>query len=538
MWLKDYSPMDNKPTYEEIKKKVRGFDGDLAIGHNTREKPPYGQNWIEMITQNVGAGLCIISKDYRTLWANKIIKELFGDVEGKTCYETFNQRTEICPECGVKEIFETGKEKVVHEQKGKDAEGNTIWSEIIDTPLKNKDGNVVAALELVVPITERKRAEEKLRASEEKFRKIFDNANIMIWGTYSDGNIRLFNKEAELVTGYSQEEIIGKQNLLLHPPEEREEIIEKFSSHKEGVLKKNLELGVYTKDEKRLKVLLAQATFKEESGEDFYVALMQDITERKQAEKELTEHRQHLEKLVEQRTHELTDSNKLLNKEILERKQAEKALQIALREKEVLLQEIYHRTKNNMGVICSLLSLQSGYTNDEQALQLFNETSNRIKSMALVHEKLYQAQDLSNINLSDYIKDLANNLLKNYQTAAKKISLKLDTDNIKVSIDAAVPCGLIINELLTNSLKHAFPDNQEGEIRVSLHLMADDLIELLFADNGIGLPEDFDLRNTSTLGMQLIVGLAENQLRGKVEKTMDKGVEFKIRFKPNRLIRI
>ena len=134
---------------------------------------------LEMVTQNMGAGLAFISKDYHTLWANNVLKRIFGDVEGKVCYSTYNQRAETCPECGVREVFEKGSEKVIHEQVGKDIEGNTIWSEIIATPIKDKDGNITAALELVVPITERKQAEESLKQSEENARQLAQENAIM-----------------------------------------------------------------------------------------------------------------------------------------------------------------------------------------------------------------------------------------------------------------------------------------------------------------------------------------------------------------------
>ncbi len=223
---------------------------------------------------------------------------------------------------------------------------------------------------------------------------------------------------------------------------------------------------------------------------------------------------------------------------ITERKQAENTIKTSLREKEVLLQEIYHRTKNNMGVISSLLTLQSSHTKDKQVQQIFKETQNRIKSMALVHEKLYQAKNLSNVNLKDYIKKLTSSLLKSYRTTGAKISLKLENDNIRVSIDTAIPCGLIVNELVTNSLKHAFPDGKKGEIRTSLKLMDNEEVELVVGDNGIGLPKDVNFRKTNTLGMQLIVGLTENQLEGKLEKIGNKGTKFKISFKPKQQTRI
>jgi PAS domain S-box-containing protein len=159
--------------------------------------------------------------------------------------------------------------------------------------------------ELEKEVSRCKLVENELRVSEEKFKKIFDNANIIIWGCYADGKIKIFNKEAERVMGYSQEEALGMINMSLHPPDEREEILEKFKRHKEGVLKKDLELGIYTKDGKRLEVLLAQATFKDAAGEDFYVALMQDITKRKQAEENI----RFLSSMVEQSSEGMAIAN-------------------------------------------------------------------------------------------------------------------------------------------------------------------------------------------------------------------------------------
>jgi two-component sensor histidine kinase/sensor domain CHASE-containing protein len=269
------------------------------------------------------------------------------------------------------------------------------------------------------------------------------------------------------------------------------------------------------------------ASFNEMTDElkETIISLDQEIAERKFVGNELIKHRDHLEELVNEQTEELTKTNEQLKR--------------SLEEKEILLREIYHRTKNNMEVICSLLSLQSSHIGNKQVEQVLNETQNRIRSMSLAHENLYQALNLSNINLKDYIKDLSTNLLKNCKTTENRVSLKFDSDDINISIDTAVPYGLVMNELLSNSLKHAFSDNRKGEIRIAQHLMPDGSIELVFGDNGIGVPKDCDLlRNKSTLGMQLVVGLVENQLKGKVEKTETKGTEFKISFKPKQQTRV
>jgi len=247
--------------------------------------------------------------------------------------------------------------------------------------------------------------------------------------------------------------------------------------------------------------------------------------------------------------------------DITERKKAEIQIKSSLREKETLIQEVYHRTKNNMNVICSLLRMQSEGIKDGKVLTMFKDIDSKIRSMSLVHSKLYQAKDLSSINLKDYIADLVSNLFMTYLLTPHKISLKLIADDVPLSLDYAIPCGLAINEIITNSLKYAFPDNRKGEIKITLRRIADiaclparqglqnadyeqsfelpkseirnlksEVIELKIADNGIGMPEGFDIKNTDTLGSKLVFGLIEKQLDGKIDLNCENGVEFIIKF--------
>jgi len=221
----------------------------------------------------------------------------------------------------------------------------------------------------------------------------------------------------------------------------------------------------------------------------------------------------------------------------LKRKEAEDQLKVSLKEKEILLRELYHRTKNNMQVISSLLNLQSLTIDDKQMLEVVKDIQNRIRSISLVHEKLYQSKDLSNVNLKDYIQELANALLTSYEGSKDRISVTLDIDNVFISLDTITTCGLIINELVSNSLKHAFPDDREGTIRIALHSTGEDKMELRISDNGIGLPEGLDFRDTKSLGLKLVRKLAEDQLRGKVELVElkdGKGTDFLIKFKEQR----
>ena len=215
----------------------------------------------------------------------------------------------------------------------------------------------------------------------------------------------------------------------------------------------------------------------------------------------------------------------VVSHDITERKQAEEA-----RKKEVLLREIHHRVKNNLQVISSLLNLQSRYIKDKQALEMFKDCRNRIRSMALIHDKLHQSQDLEGINFAGYIRDLAVNLFRSYGVDLQRIKLKVEVDDVLLGVDTAVPCGLIINELVSNSLKHAFPAGKKGEIRIGLHPDRDNKLILIVSDNGVGLPEGLDFQNSESLGLQLVNNLV-NQLEGTIEFNSSCGTEVKIKLK-------
>ena len=220
--------------------------------------------------------------------------------------------------------------------------------------------------------------------------------------------------------------------------------------------------------------------------------------------------------------------------DITEQKTAFSKLEASLKEKELLLREIHHRVKNNMQVISSLLSLQTDQIRDSQYAEIFNDTKNRVKTMSLVHEKLYMSKDLASIDFRDYIKDLAESLFSAYKTTARNITFNIEVEDVSLNVDTAIPCGLLINELLSNSLKHAFPGGRKGKINISLEkTLAEDktVYDLVVSDDGIGIPDGIDIRETSSLGLPLVNTLAERQLRGTLELDRTKGTKFHIRFR-------
>jgi PAS domain S-box-containing protein len=215
--------------------------------------------------------------------------------------------------------------------------------------------------------------------------------------------------------------------------------------------------------------------------------------------------------------------------ELAERKRAEATVKASLKEKEVLLQEIHHRVKNNLQVISSLLSLQAGYIEDRQVLGALDDSQHRIRSMALIHQKLYQSADLAQIDFGDYIQDLAGYLFRAQGGHTRNIELNIQTDVVHLNIDTAMPCGLILNELISNSLKHAFPNGRRGEIAVTCLCPAGDQIVLTVGDDGVGLPAGLDLQDTGTLGLELVKSLTE-QLGGALQLNNIHGTEFSVAF--------
>jgi two-component sensor histidine kinase len=161
---------------------------------------------------------------------------------------------------------------------------------------------------------------------------------------------------------------------------------------------------------------------------------------------------------------------------------------------------------------------------------MFRDSQNRITTMSLVHEKLYMSKDLANIEFKEYIRDLVNGLFQSHGVKAETIELKINVGNVLLGIDHAIPCGLIINELITNSLKYAFSDKRKGEIKVSLHINHENMVELIVSDNGMGIPSDLDFRKTESLGLRLVTILSEDQLHGSIDLDRSRGTEFKIKF--------
>jgi two-component sensor histidine kinase len=220
--------------------------------------------------------------------------------------------------------------------------------------------------------------------------------------------------------------------------------------------------------------------------------------------------------------------NDALQAEIAQRRNAEEAVRHS-REKEVLLQEIHHRVKNNLQIITSLLRMQSRAVQDPAFSEALRECQNRVASMALIHDKLYRARDLARVSFGEYVRDLTNNILTSYALPARSVRVRFDIDDLSLSLDYAVPCGLILNELMSNCLKHAFPVGHSGTVYIGFHAEGEDELCLVVRDDGVGVPADVDLGRTSSLGWRLIRALVE-QLGGVVQCQTAGGTSVEIRF--------
>lgn len=351
-------------------------------------------------------------------------------------------------------------------------------------------------LVILQDVTERKRLEIKLREDEEKYRTLFGTSDEAILLMIDEMFIDCNDRSVRLYGCSSKEDLIGHSPWEFSPPAQPD--------------------GRDSREKARAYIAAAVAG----APQRFY-----------------WRHRRKDGGLIETEVclNGLVLNNRIhvqaIVQDIGERKRAEEEIQRSLREKETLLREIYHRTKNNMNVIGAMLSLKSRAIDDERIAAVFRDIEDKIRAMALVHRKLYESKDLHRIDLKDYVSDLAAQLAESHPEAAAAVEVKLDLEELPVPIDVAIPCGMILNELFSNVYKHAFPGSGRGEIRIRLARSTDGkTIELDFADNGGGVPPGFDLLAQATLGLQTLVMLVEHQLRGAVRFETEKGVICLIRF--------
>jgi len=419
-------------------------------------------------------------------------------IYGYTSHEAVgNSVTMLIPPYNTDEIslilawIKSGERVTHYETLRRRKDGSLVNVSLSVSPMKDRTGNVVGASSIARDITADKKLELQLEESEEKFREVFNNANdaIFLHSLKENGQPGTFTEVNDVACqrlGYTREELMQMTPSDIDSVETRQKIPDFMGKiQSEGTA--TFETVQVTKDGGNIPVEMSSHLFNLR-GDKMVLSIARDITRRKEAEVQLRK---------------------------------------SLEEKEMLLKEIHHRVKNNLMVISSLLSLQSRYIKDKAALAVFKESQHRARSMALIHKMLYQSTDLKCIDFGDYIKTLTTELFRTYVTG-DNIQLNMQVGKILLDINTAIPLGLIVNELISNSLKHAFPDNTQGEITVKFRKEGDEF-HFTVADTGVGFPEDLDFTKTRSLGMRLVNTLVD-QMNGTIELDRTKGTCFLIRF--------
>jgi len=244
----------------------------------------------------------------------------------------------------------------------------------------------------------------------------------------------------------------------------------------------------------------------------------------------LVEYRNDLERTVAEHTEELSRVNNQLRAQIDKRKKAEKKTKASLKEKEILLSEIHHRVKNNLRVISSLLDLSSMRTQDQKAISLFTNAKSKIQTMALIHSQVYRNERFDQIHMGTYIQELVNYLLQVHETENISVTPIIECSDVVVPLTQAIPCALVLNELVSNSLKHAFKGKERGKIEISIQ-KSDDVVSMRVKDDGIGIPEGIDVFSSNSLGLRLVRNTVQGQLMGKIHIERDFGTTITVEFK-------
>jgi PAS domain S-box-containing protein len=376
-----------------------------------------------------------------------------------------------------------------------DAQSNKIYLDVFLNPIYSNN-KIVEVSGIAHDITERIQHEEQIKEQTAKLKAIFESGSQLIWTINRHRQITSFNK-----------------------------------NYANAVFKL---YGFYPEENKSIRELSDGATvayqpFWDEKYDRAFSGVASEFTTERINMDGTKVFRQYVLYPIKNNLGEVIEVSGM-GIDITENKLYEEKITQSLKEKEVLLKEVHHRVKNNMQVISSILNLQSSYVKDQYALNLLKESQNRIKTMAYIHEALYQNKTFSSINFSDYISTLTNNILQSYAASVQKVRLVTDIQKIILNLDTSIPAGLIINELVTNSIKHAFPGLNEGNILINLHTK-DNTLFLEVSDTGKGFPKDIDFKNTNSLGLQLVNTLVE-QLNGKLELSDNKygGTSFFINF--------
>ncbi|MDI6644238.1 MAG: PAS domain S-box protein [Methanobacteriaceae archaeon] len=471
------------------------FLHEITVQKNIQEELNQQKDFLETILDNAPIMIAHINKKGYPIYVNKMWEEKLGwPLKDTSQRDIFK---ELYPDPEYREYvidYINRSEGTWSDFKTRTRDGrilDTSWANI-----KLDDGTNIG---MGQDITERKKMERIIQKSELKYRLLFETMSQGVVYQDYNGNIISANPAAQEILGLTLDQMMGRSSLdprwkSIHedgtefPGETHPSMV----ALKTGKNVKNVIMGVFNPDQNcyRWININAMPQFRDGETKPYQVyTTFEDVTESKNAEKKIKK---------------------------------------SLKEKEVLLREIHHRVKNNMQIISSLLNLQLLQIDDQNIMRFFMDTQARVKAMAMIHEKLYESKDLSYIPFSDYVKRLLSQLFDSYAQDPSRIKLVLDIEEIYYNIETAIPLSLILNELVLNVLKHAFPGVMQGQLTIKLEKM-DGINILTVADDGVGISEEIDFRNTTTLGLELVNSLV-NQIDGEIELDRSHGTKFTIKY--------
>jgi PAS domain S-box-containing protein len=463
---------------------VHGLLTDITNRKEMEEQIRESELRYRTLFQNAPIGIGLTTRNGHILTYNdhmcKITgysKEEIEKINVMTVYQNSEDRATL--------LKRLHKDKFIHdyEVQLKRRDGTVFWASLNIAPLLLGGDDIF--LTMIRDITDHKKTEEQIRTLSSAVEQSIDGIAI----GNMESMLTYVNNAFAQMHGYTPQEMVGMNVAHLHNEEQMIEYKRKMNLVKEEGSWMG-EIGHIRKDGHPFPTYMAFTLLRDDKGNPAGVLeVIRDITDHKRAEEQI---------------------------------------KASLKEKEILLREIHHRVKNNLQIISSLLNLQVEHIPDDQYREMFEDSQNRIRSMALIHETLFQSENLAHIDIDEYITNLVYELIQTYR-AEDRIAVTADVGDVSLDIDAAVSCGLIINELVSNALKHAFPDGREGKIKIVLR-SRNGVVELTVSDNGVGIPGDMDVRTTESLGLDLVMTLAEKQLNGEITLDTREGTTFCITF--------
>jgi PAS domain S-box-containing protein len=485
--------------FSEEEKAVLTFISEqvaLEIIHQqTEEALKENEELFRSVVENSHNGIFIVDDQYRFVYINDQFTRTFGythkDLIGKDFRTFLNGESKRLVARRYRQRQEGKIIPSTYEFNLVRKDGQKRRVEISSTVIRDSKKRMKSVAHLR-DITESRMMEENIRNSEKLYKDLVEKADIAILKDDIKGRVIYINKTFTEIFGYTQKDLQDLRITSLVHFDDMERVRNFHQRRMEG------------------KRTLKRYEFKglRKDGSSVYCEV---------------------DAVALRENGKVTGSRSYIW-DITKRKKDEDRIKSSLHEKEVLLREIHHRVKNNLQIISSLLNLQSGHIKDKELLRIFQESRRRVRSMAIVHEKLYQSENLSKVDFSKYLKSLTRSLFQMYGVNPGIIRLKIDVEDVFFDINTAVPCGLLVSELVSNALKHAFPKGRKGELSIEMSPYERDRIKLIVKDTGVGLQNDLDFKNAESFGLQLVDMLTQ-QLQGKMEVKNEGGTTFIMLFK-------